>query len=136
MQKDQQVIKSFRDLIVYQNAYRAMMDVMKNVIPRIPETEKYDLTDQIRRACKAIPRLIAEGYAKRHQKAGFQKYIDDAMAECNEMIVSLEQAKDIYHIDSSLISKLVNVYDITGRQLYKLSESWTKMKSNPGLNQV
>jgi hypothetical protein len=26
-------------------------------------------------------RLIAEGYAKRHQKAGFQKYLDDALAE-------------------------------------------------------
>lgn len=129
MEKDQQVIKSFRDLIVYQNTYRAMMEVMKKVIPKIPEIEKYDLSDQIRRACKAIPRLIAEGYAKRHQKAGFQKYIDDAMGECNEMIVSLEQAKDIYHIDNLLISKLVNVYDITGRQLYKLSESWTKMKS-------
>lgn len=51
------------------------------------------------------------------------------MGECNEMIVSLEQAKDIYHLDSSLIVKLINVYDITGRQLYKLSESWTKMKS-------
>ncbi len=129
MNNGQKPIRSFRDLTVYQNTYSAMLEVMQKVIPKIPDVEKYDLTDQIRRACKAIPRLIAEGYGKRHQKAGFQKYIDDAMGECNEMIVSLEQAKDIYHLDSSLIVKLINVYDITGRQLYKLSESWTKMKS-------
>lgn len=130
MQENKLRIRSFRDLIVYQSTYQAMLVVMNNVIPMIPESEKYDLTDQIRRACKAIPRLIAEGYAKRHQKAGFQKYIDDAMAECNELIVSLEQAKDIYHLDKSLINKLVNDYDVSGRQLYRLAESWTRMKTH------
>lgn len=78
------------------------------------------------RACKAIPRLIAEGYAKRHQRAGFRKYIDDAMAECNEMVVSLCQARDIdpERIDAALCDKLVDAYDKTGRQLYKLGQAW------------
>ena len=62
-------IKSFRDLVVYQNSYKAMLIVYKDILPFIPETEKYDLKDQLRRSTKAIPRLIAEGYAKRHQKA-------------------------------------------------------------------
>jgi four helix bundle protein len=83
-------IKSFRDLEVYQNSYQAMLVVMKEILPELPENEKYDLRDQLSRSCKAVPRLIAEGYGKRHQRAGFQKYIDDAMAECNEMVVSLE----------------------------------------------
>ena len=83
-------ITSFKDLIVYQATYDAMLKVMKNLIPFLPESEKYDLKNQISRSCKAIPRLIAEGYAKRHQKAGFQKYLDDAMGECNETIVSIE----------------------------------------------
>ena len=92
--------------------------------------DQYDLTDQISRSCKAIPRLIAEGYAKRHQKMGFQKYIDDAMAECNETIVSLEQCKDIYNIDSKLIEELVDNYDKSARQLYKLANAWTSFKRN------
>jgi len=54
------------------------------------------LVDQLRRSTKAIPRLIAEGHSKRHQKKGFQKYLDDAMTESNETMVSLAQAKDIY----------------------------------------
>ena len=89
-------IKSFRDLDVYQNAYKAMLIVMREILPKLPDSEKYDLRDQLSRSCKAIPRLIAEGFAKKHQKAGFQKYIDDAMAECNETMVSIEQARDIY----------------------------------------
>jgi len=123
-------IKSFRDLEVYQNTYKIMLIVMKEILPKLPENEKYDLRDQLSRACKSIPRLIAEGYAKRHQKAGFQKYLDDAMAECNEMIVSLEQAKDLYRIEADTISivELIDLYDKSARQLYKLSTAWTNFK--------
>ncbi len=89
MEDKKQPIRNFKDLEVYQNTYAAMLTVMTKIVTFLPECEKFDLKDQISRACKAIPRLIAEGYAKRHQKAGFQKYLDDAMAECNEMFVSL-----------------------------------------------
>lgn len=101
---------------------------MKQIIPFLPKSEKFDLVDQLSRSCKAIPRLIAEGYAKRHQKMGFQKYIDDAMAECNETIVSLEQCRDIYNLNSELINKVVAMYDRNGRQLYKLGMAWTTFK--------
>lgn len=121
-------IKSFRDLEVYQNTYHAMLRVIKEVVPQLPSNEKFDLIDQLSRSSKAIPRLIAEGYAKKHQKMGFQKYIDDAMAECNETVVSLEQCRDLYGIDRDLINTLVDLYDKSGRQLYKLSMAWSKFK--------
>lgn len=123
-------ITSFRDLEVYQNTYRAMLLVHKQILPKLPDHEKYDLKDQLSRSTKAIPRLIAEGYGKRHQRAGFQKYLDDAMGECNETIVSLEQCGDLYKIDSKIISELVDIYDKSGRQLYKLSVAWSKFKKD------
>ena len=122
-------LRSFRDLEVYQNSYNAMLQVMRDIIPQLPNSEKYDLKDQLSRSCKAIPRLIAEGYAKKHQKAGFQKYLDDAMAESNETIVSLEQAKDIYSIKVDLCTELVDVYDKTARQLYNLPTAGNKFKN-------
>lgn len=124
-------IKSFKDLEVYQNSYKAMILVMTKIIPKLPDSEKYDLKDQLSRSSKAIPRLIAEGYAKRHQKAGFQKYLDDAMGECNETLVGIEMTKDIYskHIDIKLCEELIKTYDITGRQIYRLSTSWTSFKN-------
>ncbi|MDI6733249.1 MAG: four helix bundle protein [Planctomycetota bacterium] len=125
-------IRSFKDLYVYQNTYNSCLTVMAKIVPKLPESEKRDLKDQLSRACKSIPRLIGEGYAKRHQKMGFQKYLDDAMAESNEMIVSLSQCKDIYpqFIDVKLCEELIDVYDKSGRQLYKLSIAWTKFKRN------
>lgn len=125
------LIRSFKDLDVYQNTYKAMLIVMREIIPQLPGHEKFDLKSQLSRACKSIPRLIAEGYAKRHQKAGFQKYLDDAMAESNEMIVSLEQASDLYKIESKTISMvdLIDMYDKAGRQLYNLSMAWTNFRA-------
>jgi four helix bundle protein len=124
-------IVSFKDLEVYQNSYKAMLIVMKEILPKLPEKEKYDLIDQLSRACKAIPRLIAEGYAKRHQRLGFQKYIDDAMSEGNEMVVSLSQARDIYpnYVDVKRCDELIDIYDKTERQLYKLGEAWARFKT-------
>ena len=104
------------------------MIVHQEILPKLPSSEKFDLRDQLSRSTKAIPRLIAEGYGKRHQKAGFQKYLDDAMAECNETIVSLEQTRDLYKLDKIIIDKLVDIYDKSGRQLYKLSIAWSKFK--------
>jgi|SRR3990170_3344992 len=138
MEDNRKPIVSFRDLQVYQNTYRASVAVMTKIVPNLPESEKYDLKNQLGRSSKAIPRLIAEGYAKRHQKRGFQKYLDDAMGECNEIIVSLSHSKDIYpnYVDTKLCKELITTYDTSGRQLYRLSESWThfKMKKDQLLN--
>jgi four helix bundle protein len=123
-------ITSFCDLEVYQNTYKACIEVMTKIISQIPDIEKNDLKSQLRRSVKAIPRLIAEGYAKRHQKHGFQKYLDDAMGECNETIVGLEQCRDLYgkNVDRQLCEQLVDLCDKSGRQLYNLSSAWSKFK--------
>ena len=123
-------IRSFKDLEVYQNSYKAAIAVSKNILPRLPNEERFNLVSQLRRACKAVPTLIAEGYAKKHQKKHFQKYLDDAMGKCNEMVVHLEFCKDLYlrFIDNKLCDELLEIYDKTGRQLYNLSKSWTNFK--------
>lgn len=121
-------IKSFRDLEVYTNSYKGSILVAARILPKLPDSEKFDLKDQLSRSTKAIPRLIAEGYAKKHQKFGFQKYIDDAMAESNETIVGLEHVKDIYKIEVKLCDELIDLYDKTARQLFKLGQAWNSFK--------
>ncbi len=124
MKKDKR-IRSFHDLDVYKNAYDAMAEVFTNILPKLPKEELYDLRNQLNRSVKAIPRLIAEGHAKRHQKRGFQKYIDDAMAESNETNVSLSQVRDLYSVEVERCTRLIDIYDKISRQLYNLSLSWT-----------
>jgi len=123
-------IRSFRDLEVYQNAYSASIEIISKIVPKLPRTEQHDLADQLRRSAKAVPRLIAEGYSKKHQKKGFQKYLDDAMAESNEIIVSLSHARDLYSgcVDPKLCENLIDLYDKSSRQLYNLATKWRDFK--------
>ena len=128
--KEHKRIASFRDLEVYKITYKACIVVMTEILPKLPDSEKYDLKNQLSRSVKAVPRLIAEGYAKCHQRLGFQKYLDDAMAECNETIVGLEMCIDIFkkYMVNCDINELVDIYDKAGRQLYNLSKAWSKFK--------
>jgi len=121
-------IRSFQDLEVYQNSYQAMLKVYKEILHKLPEEERYDLKEQLRRSVKAIPRLLAEGYAKRHQKRGFLKYIDDALAESNETVVSLCQVRDLYktYVSLKLCDELIDMYDKISRQSYNLALAWSK----------
>jgi four helix bundle protein len=121
-------IRSFKDLEVYQNTYQACVVVHQKILPKLPKNEHFDLYDQLSRSTKAAPRLIAEGFAKKHQQSGFQKYLDDAMGECNETIVGLEQVKDIYKIELELCTQLIDVYDKSAKQLFRLAEAWDKFK--------
>lgn len=129
-------IRSYRDLDVYQRAYKAFIIVCTQIIPRLPKEEKYDSVDQLKRSSKSVPRLIAEGFAKKHQKKGFQKYLDDAMGESNETSVGLCQCKDVYpqYVDTDLCQKMINEYDIIGKQLYRLEESWNKFSNKKRTN--
>lgn len=119
-------IKSFQDLVVYQNLYKAMIIVHKQIIPTLPSKEKFDLCDQMGRASKAAPALIAEGFAKRYQKRQWQKYINDTIGEANEMIHHLSCCIDIYykHVDKYLCKQVINLYDISCKQLTKLGQCW------------
>jgi four helix bundle protein len=124
------VIRTYKDLDVYQRAYKASVIVMTKLIMRIPESEKRDLRDQLSRSSKSIPRLLAEGYARRNQARAFQKYLEDALGECNETQVSLNHCADIYgaYVDKSLCAELDKEYDIVGKQIYRLSQAWSRVK--------
>ncbi|MDD5458564.1 MAG: hypothetical protein PHF37_04145, partial [Phycisphaerae bacterium] len=49
---------------------------------------------------------------------------------CNEIIVSLSQAKAIYYkfVDTLLCQNLIDPYNVTGKQIYRLSKSWSKFR--------
>ena len=124
-------IRSFRDLEVYQNTYKASIIVITKIVPKLPKEERTDLVDHLRRSSKAIPRLIAEGYSKKHQKKGFQKYLDDAIAESNEMIVSLSHVRDLYSrfVNPKLCDELIEIYDKSSRQMFNLAKKWTDFRN-------
>jgi len=125
-------VKSYLDLEVYQISYKAVIIIFKEILDKLPDHEKYDLKNQLSRSTKAIPRLIAEGYAKKHQKRGYIKYLDDALAENNETVVGLSQVYDLYgdYIDKNLCKWLIDLYNRIGKQIFTLSQVWKTFSAN------
>ena len=126
----ERVSRSFYDLDVYKRAFEASKTVIFSITAKLPKEEKFDLADQMRRASKSIPALIAEGYAKKHQNKGFQKYLQDAMGEANEMIVHLCYAKEYLFAEREILDDLIKTYDIIGKQLYRLMENWRRLNDS------
>ena len=140
--EEKKPIRSFKDLEVYQVSFEAANIIAREIIPKLPLKDPYNIRDQLARSSMAIPRLIAEGYGKRHQRLGFCKYLDDANSESNETQVTLEQAKVAYGhlLDIKLVDELVITYDRISRQTYNLSSSWsnfaTKTRTSQPLDQT
>ncbi len=57
-------VNSFRDLIVYQKAYKLAMEIFE-ISKSFPKEEKYSLTDQIRRSSRSVTSNISEAWAKK-----------------------------------------------------------------------
>ena len=129
---ENKTIKSYRDLRVYQNLYKAMLLVLTKIVPKLPKEERYDLADQMRRACKAPPALLAEGFAKRYQKKNWQKYLDDCIGESNEMINHLSVCIDVYskYVNSQLCEETIDIYNNSCGQLYNLKKTWVDFHKN------
>ena len=125
-------IRTYSDLDVYQRLYKAMLIVMKEIVPKLPKEEKFDLIDQLRRSCKAPLALLAEGFAKRYQTRAWKKYLDDAIGECNETINHLTVSLDVYggFLNRQLCEQVIGEYDIANRQLYQLRQSWRNFHEN------
>lgn len=119
------MIKSFLDLDVYKESFSLSLQ-LEHLIRSFPKYELYLLVDQMRRASRAIPALIAEGYAKRESEKEFKKFLRDALAEANEVINHLALAKAREYVSEALLDDLIDSYHILGRKLYKLKLNWKK----------
>ena len=64
-------IKHFRDLEVYQRAFKAAMQIYE-IAKSFPNEERYSLVDQIRRSSRAVCSNLAEAWRKRKYEAVFK----------------------------------------------------------------
>lgn len=76
-------IKHFRDLDVYQRAFKSAMRIFE-MTKGFPKEEMFSLVDQIRRSSRSVCSNIAEAWRKRKYIAVFRNKVTDAMQEASE----------------------------------------------------
>ena len=81
-------MSDFKDLEVWRKSIDAVTAVY-SISAAFPETEKFGLTNQIRRAAVSIPSNIAEGSARHHSKdfIHFLRIADGSAAEVETQLI-------------------------------------------------
>ena len=122
------MIKSFFDLEVYKEAFQLSIEI-EELLKNYPPLEKFLLMDQIKRASRSIPALIAEGYARRESLKDFQKYLRECVGEANEMMNHLLLSEHKGYIKKQGYAKeLIERYNRLGKKLTNLKNNWQNFK--------
>ena len=113
------VINSFRDLIVYQKAYKLAIDIFE-FTREFPKEEKYSLTDQILRSSRSITSNIAESWAKRIYPKHFVSKLTDALGEEYETENWLDYSRDCRFRNIESYTKLMEGYNEVRKMLISM----------------
>ncbi len=122
--------KNYRDLEIYQLAYRLAKDVHEMTM-KLPKYELYEQGSQIRRSSKRIKDTIAEGYGRRRYKDEFIRFLIFAHSSCDETLSQLNMISEIHYPETPL-KELIKEYDILGRKINSyvsyVENNWKKGK--------
>jgi four helix bundle protein len=109
-------IKSFTDLIVWQEAHKLTLEIYR-LTRTFPKEETYSLVDQMKRCSISITSNIAEGFSRQGKKEKIQFYFM-AKGSLTELQNQLLLAKDIGYLEAKdfklaggqtvLVHKLLN----------------------------
>jgi four helix bundle protein len=85
--------QSFRSLVVWQRGIQLTVAVYK-LTSVFPDTEKFGLTNQLRRAAVSIASNVAEGYG-RSTKGEYLQFLGHARGSCSEVETQVVIAKEL-----------------------------------------
>jgi four helix bundle protein len=104
-------MKDFRQLEVWVKSHQLALSIYKDT-QTFPDTEKFGLTNQIRRACFSIPTNIAEGCG-RNVDGDFARFLEIAMGSASETDYLILLSHDlgfmkegVYKLDSAAITSI------------------------------
>ena len=109
-------VADYKDLRVYKLAFDSAMEIFQ-LGRSWTSTERYSLTDQIRRSSRSVCTNIAEAWRKRRYEAAFVSKLTDADGEAAETEVHLDFALQCGYLSAENHSRLCDAYDHICRQL-------------------
>ncbi len=116
------MIRSFRELKVYQKAFEQAMRIFQ-LTKRFPSVEQYSLIDQIRRCSRSVCTNIAEGWRKRRYPAHFVSKFTDADGEATETMPWLAFSMHCGYLDAQGHRELTAEYEEIGKMLASMISS-------------
>ena len=112
-------VGSFKDLIVYQKAYKLAMEIFE-ISKSFPKEEKYSLTDQMRRSSRSVTACMAESWAKRRYEKSFVSKLTDSLGEEYETEVWVDYSRDCQYIQKETHERILSEYDEVRKMLISM----------------
>jgi four helix bundle protein len=112
-------VNSFKELIVYQKAYKLAMEIFM-ISKDFPKEEKYSLTDQIRRSSRSVTSNLAETWAKKRYPKSFVSKLTDSLGEEYETEVWLDYSRDCDYINNETHDRILTEYDEVRKMLISM----------------
>ncbi|MBI1332424.1 MAG: four helix bundle protein [Armatimonadetes bacterium] len=106
---------SFRKLIVWQKSM-TLVEVVYRDTSKLPETEKFGLQAQMRRAAVSIPSNIAEGYGRSGTNE-YLRFLDIAIGSLRELQTQIEISKRLEYLATD---ELETASDEVGKLLFSV----------------
>jgi len=119
------VVRTYSDLLVYQQSYRLALDVSR-LAKDFPKQEQFELGRQIRNCSRSVAANIVEGWAKRNSAAEFKRHLIIAIGECAETKFWIDLATDEGFIEMKRAGMLGSEYGKLGFMLHNLWKEWRK----------
>jgi four helix bundle protein len=106
---------SFENIIAWQKAHTFRLLVYE-ITSHFPESERFGLTSQFRRAAVSIGANIAEGYKKlsKADKLRFMNISEGSIEECRDYIIL---AKDLHFINDEQFMQLYDSLEESSKLL-------------------
>jgi four helix bundle protein len=119
-------VRSYKDLLVYQQAYRLALAV-SDFTKALPRAEQFELGRQLRRCSRSVPANIVEGWAKRNSPAEFKRHLLIASGELAETKFWIDLAVDEGLAVRKVADELLNEYSKLGFMIHNLWKEWRKL---------
>jgi four helix bundle protein len=103
-------IKSHRELIVYQLAFKVSMEIFR-ITRLFPKEEVYSLTSQIRRSSRSVCSNLAEAFRKRRYEKAFIAKLSDSEGEAAETQVWLDYSLECEYMEKETYLRLTSEYE-------------------------
>ncbi len=113
--------QSFRNLVVWQRGIELTVAVYK-LTSVFPDTEKFGLTNQMRRAAVSIASNVAEGYG-RATRGEYLQFLGHARGSCSEVETQIVIAKELGFGSKDQLRKAEELCNEVGRMLGAVMKS-------------
>ena len=115
------MVESYRDLVAWQKAMNLVHGIYEATM-QLPDSERFGLLSQLRRAAVSIPSALAEGHARASTRE-FSHYISIARGSLAEVETQLLISQRLGFLDSSRVDRLLSLCDEQSRILRGLRKS-------------